>query len=242
MLNIMERIEAHKAKVFEHYPKEQILGIFAYGSMNYGLMTENSDVDTKVIYIPTVEDLILGGSVSKELHIDDEHAEVKDLRNMVNMWKKQNINFLEILFDIEDKTCWVNEKYKEAWKKWFVDNAEDICRTNVSYGVRSICGQAMSTLIDKTNGKKVCNGLRLKDFILRYMAGEPYKDCLTPKEDIRQMCMKYKTGEMPVEAGIQNDLAKWFFEMKSTNISENNNSGINLDKLLIGFMKEVVIK
>lgn len=59
MRNIMQAIEEHKAKVLEQYPIYQVLGIFVYGSQNYSLATKDSDIDTKAIIIPTIENLAL---------------------------------------------------------------------------------------------------------------------------------------------------------------------------------------
>ena len=99
MRNIQQALEEHKTAVLKKYPKDKLLGVFLYGSQNYGTSTENSDVDTKAILIPSFGDLILREPVSKEIHLaNNEHCEVKDIRELVKMFKKQNINFLEILY------------------------------------------------------------------------------------------------------------------------------------------------
>ena len=54
---LMTKIMNHKEAVLKKYPEYQILGIFLYGSQNYNIATEKSDVDTKAIIIPTVEQL-----------------------------------------------------------------------------------------------------------------------------------------------------------------------------------------
>ena len=58
MRDVKKAIQEHKQVVLDAgYPEKQIFGVFLYGSQNYGLDTENSDVDTKAIIIPTIEDL-----------------------------------------------------------------------------------------------------------------------------------------------------------------------------------------
>ena len=92
------------------YKRENILGIFAYGSQNYGVATENSDWDTKAIIVPDWQNLVLRPPVSMEIHLaNEEHCEVKDIREIVNMFKKQNINFVEILFT---EYKWINPLYQ----------------------------------------------------------------------------------------------------------------------------------
>ena len=59
MRNIEEALQEHKQAVLDAgFPEESILGVFLYGSQNYDLAHENSDVDTKAIYIPTIEECI----------------------------------------------------------------------------------------------------------------------------------------------------------------------------------------
>lgn len=94
---------------------EQILGVFLYGSQNYGIATEESDVDVKAIYIPTLREVAANNPlISEELKISDEHIEVKDIRLMSQMWKKGSINFLEILFT---DYFVINPLYCEDWEK-----------------------------------------------------------------------------------------------------------------------------
>ena len=55
-------LELHKQNLLRKgYKEENILGIFAYGSQNYNLDTENSDWDTKAIIVPSFRDLVLEG-------------------------------------------------------------------------------------------------------------------------------------------------------------------------------------
>ena len=50
--NARNRVKEHYMYLLANYPERSILGVFLYGSQNYNLATENSDVDTKAIYIP----------------------------------------------------------------------------------------------------------------------------------------------------------------------------------------------
>lgn len=69
-----------------------------YGSDNYGLNTAESDYDFKAIVAPTIRDFIKGKQVSTTIELPFGLCDVKNPQNMFNCWKKQNINFLEILF------------------------------------------------------------------------------------------------------------------------------------------------
>ncbi|MBQ5919289.1 MAG: nucleotidyltransferase domain-containing protein [Lachnospiraceae bacterium] len=93
-------LQEHKQKVLDELKiaESQLLGVFLYGSQNYGLSTEDSDVDTIAIVLPNEYDLYFSRPLTKELHLENgEHCVVKDIREILNEFKKQNVNFLEIL-------------------------------------------------------------------------------------------------------------------------------------------------
>ena len=54
---IMERLQHDYAVTRAKY---EVLGVFLFGSQNYNCQTETSDIDTKVIVIPTLDEMILG--------------------------------------------------------------------------------------------------------------------------------------------------------------------------------------
>ena len=101
-----EAKQEHLAEVLKKYKIQNIVGIFAYGSQNYNAHTADSDWDTKVIYVPSFNELVLSSPVNETLEFPNgEHCEIKDIREMVKNFKKQNINFTEILFT---KFNWIN--------------------------------------------------------------------------------------------------------------------------------------
>ena len=56
-MTIQEKVQYHYDYICKHYNKDQILGIFLYGSQNYGTDLPTSDIDTKAIYIPNLSEL-----------------------------------------------------------------------------------------------------------------------------------------------------------------------------------------
>ena len=192
MRDINKAIKEHLEAVLEEgYNESQILGIFLYGSQNYGTNISSSDVDTKCILIPTLEDLCLRRPVSKEIHLENgEHCEVKDIREIVANFRKQNINFLEILYT---PYFWINQMYEKVWFDCLVNNREFISYYDMNKALQSICGQAIHTLKqDKTNGKKVSNGLRLYWFLKEYLDGNDYNKCIYLDEDRRKILKDLK--------------------------------------------------
>lgn len=204
-----EALKEHKAAVLAAgFKEENIVGIFAYGSQNYGVATETSDWDTKAIIVPSYEELVLRPPVSREIHLENkEHCEVKDIREIVNMFKKQNINFLEILYT---EYKWLNPIYKRHWENYFEENKEMITHYDINKTVKSICGQAIHTLKQNpTDGKKVANGLRLLRFLENFLDGANYSNCIALSENERQRIIELKRSQK-VDIFLTEQLEKKF--------------------------------
>ncbi len=96
---ILDRMMEHLHKFQETYQNDWFV-IALQGSQNYHMDDEHSDIDTKVLAIPNMEDLIFNKKpISHTLIMEnEEHVDCKDIRLYFNTFRKQNINFVEILF------------------------------------------------------------------------------------------------------------------------------------------------
>ena len=216
-----EALKEHRAAVLAAgFKEENIVGIFTYGSQNYGVATETSDWDTKAIIVPSYEELVLRPPVSREIHLENgEHCEVKDIREIVNMFKKQNINFLEILYT---EYKWLNPIYKRQWEIYFEENREIIIHYDTNKTVKSICGQAIHTLKQNpTDGKKVANGLRLLRFLENFLAGVNYSDCIVLPEEERQRIINLKTGKIMAFKSYSDNFIVKFDILRNTNFEKD---------------------
>lgn len=189
-VKIAEVLFSYYQKLLKYYPEGSILGVFLYGSQNYQFSWEGSDIDAKAIYIPSKEEIaLLKKPVSKEYQLDGAHIEVKDIRLMWQMWKKQNMNFVEILFTNHYLT---NKWYTDKWDA-ILELNEQIATYNMQYGITSACYQAINTLKgNEISGKKVANAARLTDFLWKYMQGKSYIDCIKVDEDFKDKWLPVK--------------------------------------------------
>jgi hypothetical protein len=202
---IMKRVQDHYDEALQYFPEEQIVGVFLQGSQNYELDYEGSDVDTKLIVVPSFRDICLNKKPVSTTHVrtNDEHTDWKDVRLYMETFRKQNLNFLEILFT---DFYIINPMYKEEWDR-LVAAREFIAHMNVHRAVKSMKGIAMEKyhamehrypakvdIIDKYgyDGKQVSHLDRVDDYLERYIAGEPYKDCLIPTSSRRPRMMDFK--------------------------------------------------
>jgi predicted nucleotidyltransferase len=69
-----------------------------YGSQNYGLDSELSDIDVQVYVIPSLDDLIKDHKINKEYTTTYGLATVKDIRLLPALINKANPTTLEIMF------------------------------------------------------------------------------------------------------------------------------------------------
>ena len=125
-----------------------VIGVFAQGSMNYGLFINEeeykSDVDTKAIVLPTLDDLISGSKMkSTKYDLDGEQIDVKDIRVMVDMWKKSNPAYLEILFT---KYKVINPLY-EKFINDIIKMGDDIVKMNFPQLAKCMSGMSKEKVI-----------------------------------------------------------------------------------------------
>ena len=177
--------------------EREVLGVFLQGSQNYGLDYEGSDIDTKCIILPAFEDFCLNKKpLSKTVVLESgEHIDVKDIRLMFDCIKKQNINFVEILFT---KYKYINPKYKDLCEQLFI-SAEPIARycecaaINCMYGMSwEKCRIIFDEKTLSNISKQLYHIVRLNEFMRRYINGEEYKDCLISNK--RDLLVKIKMG------------------------------------------------
>ena len=188
---IMKQLNRHYEEAKLRYPEDRIIGVFIQGSQNYGLDYPGSDIDTKCILTPTWEDICFNRKpVSTTLVLDnEEHLDAKDVRLYFECFKKQNLNFLEILFT---KYKILNPIYQEQWTR-LVDANEKIAQNNPFRAVKTMKGIAMEkyhalkhpypSKLDilarfSYDPKQLHHLLRVEEYIKRYINGEPYADCL----------------------------------------------------------------
>lgn len=192
---IMNCVQEHYNEALEHFSEDRMVGIFYQGSGNYGLDVPNSDVDTKLILTPTLDDIIFNCKPISTTHVraNDEHTDWKDVRLMFQTFRKQNLNFVEILFTPYKI---INPLYAEQWNR-IVANNELIARYNEVAAVKTMKGIAMEKfhamehrypskidIIDKYgfDGKQTHHLFRVEEYLRRYIDGEPYADCLISKQ------------------------------------------------------------
>ena len=219
---IMQNIKEHYNEALEYFPEDRIVGIFYQGSGNYGLDYEGSDVDTKLIVTPTFEDIAMNKKAVSTTHIRDneEHIDFKDIRLYIQTFRKQNLNFLEILFT---KYAILNPMYESEWNR-LVDARESIAHYAPVQAIKAMKGVAMEKYhamehhyparmewINKFgyDPKQLHHLLRVEDYIERYIQGESYASCLYPRfsgylKDVKVGRHSLETARSLADSAIEN--------------------------------------
>lgn len=161
-----------------------VLFVGNYGSHNYNLDINNefynSDIDTKAIILPTLNELISNSTpVSTTIDISCGQCDIKDIRVFMQTLVKANIQFLELL---RAKAVLVNAKYYDEFK-WFIEHLDELIEGSKPQLLKSTYGMSMEKKkalchpyptikwkIDKWgyDGKQLHHIIRLKDFISNY--------------------------------------------------------------------------
>ena len=205
---IFDTLNTHLQYVYDlGINEDRVLGIFLYGSQNYGTNKPDSDVDVKVVVLPPFEDFCLKSTnpYTKEFELPSgEHINIKDIRIYRDNILKQNINSVETLFT---EFYILNPKYETLFNEYLVANREYISKINRSKAVMSISHQALHTLSQsKGDVKKFYNAARLKFFLEKYVKDVPYEECLRPQGEEYEYLMSLRAKEGTDEVIAEEDI------------------------------------
>lgn len=212
---IMARMREHLVPVLEHC-RGGWVGLFLQGSQNYNLDYEGSDIDTKAIMLPSFSDFVLNAKPLSTTHImeNNEHVDFKDIRLMFDCIKKQNVNFVEILFT----------PYSIIYPAT-MDKIE-------AFGY---------------DPKQLHHALRLREFMTRYEAGEPYADCLISNQcdylkEVKRGCYSLKEARALMSTAIQSMTEDKKRYMDTVSVSINQHANEVLQKATVEILKRSFLK
>ena len=192
-VNIAYGMLNHLSEARQYFDDNQIIFLGLQGSQNYNLDTPMSDIDTKLIVVPSLNDLIFNRKAVSTTHVrlNNEHTDWKDLRLMFQTFRKQNLNFVEILY-----SPWilVNEMYYEEVKDLF-EQRDLIGFYDTAKVVQTMKGIALNKYdamekntpshakeIEKFgySPKELHHLIRIATFLEDYLNGYDYEVCLHP--------------------------------------------------------------
>lgn len=219
---VMAKVFEHAKAVDELCEKTGGMRIMTalFGSQNYNLDTNQSDVDTKSIVIPNLKDWLWNEVHYDNINMPDgSHAEIKNVTAMFKQFIKGDINFLEILY-----TPYVD--IAPGWE-WFYEEltaqADNISRHNLfaqGHTWVSHCQQMRERTLTRLdnidpslsyNAKAFMNALRIKESCIRFFEfNRPFDESID-MEDLREELLKIKMGYLDKDTirDMCYDLDEW---------------------------------
>ncbi len=100
----------------------KVIYIGLYGSQNYNVDDELSDIDAKAIILPSLHDIIFRKVTSKTIKCENGSIDVKDLITFYDVIKKGNFSYIESI----DTEYSIGDKYIKDLFKQFRPNLKSI--------------------------------------------------------------------------------------------------------------------
>lgn len=100
----------------------KVIYIGLYGSQNYNLDDELSDIDVKAIILPSIHDIIFRKVTSTTIECENGNIDVKDLITFYSVIKKGNFSYIESI----DTEYYIGDKYIKELFKQFRPNFKSI--------------------------------------------------------------------------------------------------------------------
>jgi len=233
---ILNRLEQHQ-KCAKRFLSEKtgILGTFLIGSQNYNLDNSQSDIDSKVIIIPSFEEITSTQQPRDEIiAFGKDQINIIDYRLLPKFFNK-GLNYLELLFT----DYYIIDSYYEDYWNMLKQKREDLAYWHPMKFYNAVFGMIRS-LDSKIHNSSLANEkvyytkdlahmYFLRDLIFTYYYGCNFKDCLQSCD--REEYFKIKEGLItPKEAislsqKIVTDV--WSLESRFTLVPEGNDDKFN---------------
>lgn len=219
-----EQVQQHALQV-QLTTSRPVLVTALFGSQNYGLATETSDVDTRSMVARDMDDFILDKERKNGICVlpDNSHAEYKDVHLFLETLRKHNPSFLEVLFSSE---VIVSPLFARSWGN-IVARREEIARANPNlfyYSALGLATQKYKNLCHVSPAteaniakygyepKNLCHLMRMYFLVFDYAEGHPVSECFSMQHslDKQELCLKAKMGVYSLKEAER--LAQVYFE------------------------------
>lgn len=200
------KVSEHFNFAVDTYGLDNVWATMLYGSQNYNMATEDSDVDTKTMLFPTVRATVLGEkTASTDLVLPDGSLNgVKDYRDTFALYLRGNVRFLETLYSDYQV---VNPKYRVFFDQ-LVINRELVANSLPRKLIHSAAGMAEQKykaldhpypskvdVIAKYgyDPKQLHHLVRLYYFMTKFSQTCSFEQSLRPNDILREELLAIKT-------------------------------------------------
>lgn len=212
-MSVQATLNKYYRDVIFMYPNNLIVGVFLFGSQNYNLSHENSDIDALAIICPSWDNVIYAEKpISTTINTKEGSIQVKDVRLVLRDMVKPTVFSIECLFT-DYKV--INPMFNNLWNK-IDSNKELIAFANIDNLVNSLLGMAHQLYRDfkeyynrgeKINArKKAARLVFVESFLVQYLGTSSAKDCFLCNEDAREDYFDLRNNDDDILAKVASHL------------------------------------
>lgn len=225
------------------------------GSHNYNLNDENSDEDRKIFILPSFGDLYYNKTVSKSYNSPDR--EVKDIRLLINLLKKSNPAYLEVLFS----TDLVVKDEAIDLISFLLKHREEIVRANPVNLIGAVFGMInqkkanlykLSPTSNRSdsdqsyNSKNLHHIIRLCYLLERYNFHDNFEQALWNEGEDRDYLLSVKNGNIPlceVESVADEHIKRAERRVKDNSYKSSDLTIFeDIDKIIFDLVKKSIVE
>lgn len=201
---VFRRLDEHLEEIWQKDPDiiNRLMFIAPKGSANYGTTTENSDVDSVIVALPSVESLLSNEVNKKYIELSNhEFCTVWEMPRFLDLLLKQNPTVLEVLFSYFTYWPYLSRGLRSVDRLLNIKN--DIARYDPALAYKAMLG------VFQNEFRKICLDVddddvfykaayhcrRLLFMMNRYFNGGSYFHCILLPEDEAEEVLAYKNGE-----------------------------------------------
>lgn len=166
------------------YKQDRILGLFTYGKLNYGFAESISEVQVKMYYLPSLEEMCTSTEWKDELIVYNGHTiNIKDIRLILQNILDQEGTAMECFYS---KHYIITPKFKTVFMDNIIAKREEISHCNPKKRVEQSVSVAFEALKDYEITKDteyLFEACRRRLSLDLYLKGYSYEDCLYLKKD-----------------------------------------------------------
>ncbi len=248
--SILDRLEEHY-RVAEKYG--DVFGVFLQGSQNYTdkLNDPESDLDSTALIVPDFQSFCLNHKPLSQTYVmeNDEHVNLKDIREFSRLLLKSNTNTLEVLYT---RYFIVNPKYQKQYDE-LMTIRDLITRYDRRRLYAATKGMAyrnyklfQESLVESQphtyNGKALAHVIRLQHFLESYNENKDFNSCLTSTNANYMLKIKrnnFLSNEKAstVADNHMNKLLALYDDLTALNIPRQKSTKERVDQYLIDLFK-----
>ena len=173
-----------------NFDEHQVLMLSLYGSQNYRIENENSDIDCECFIFPTKKNIIFGESLySTCITTEYGTCHVKDIRAAFNELRKSSPNILEIF---ASPYMIINEEYNAIIEEicFDVDYLAHLSPYKLMRGLDGLYNKYRKEMM--ISNKAYANMLRIENMMTSVLHGKDYTLELVPHNYIALRDLKYQ--------------------------------------------------